>query len=348
MKTLPFAPSNLAGALVTLSLFLVATLAQAIDVNFEGGVVAGCNLAGTTYTCSSVQTTALDGLTIAGGYVVNVNADVIANAVTLAIDSALNANLTTSSTLDMAASSQVNGHVVVGTTMAMAENSFINGDLEVGSTLAIAQNAYVLGNVSSLTTISYATRAYNVGTLTSGTTIAMAADTQVFGNIIAGTTLAIAAGAQVFGDITAGTTFSMAAGGFNVGNVFAGGTVILAAGAHVFGDVTAGTTVTMATGAFVQGLLTAPTVATLANNTCYGSIAAGSITDANTGSSICNVDFTLPAAPVNPYATALITSAVPEPRIYALFLCGLGLVSLVSYRRRSVDADRKLVLRQRV
>lgn len=127
----------------------------------------------------------------------------------------------------------------------------------------------------------------------------------------------------------------MAAGGIALGNVTAGGTIDLAADAHVYGNAKAQTTVTLAAGSFVTGLLTAPTVATLAVNTCYGSIEANSITNANIGSSVCDITV-LPSAPINRFAIAPNVSPVPEPGTYALLLSGLCVMALLYNRRKKL------------
>lgn len=310
-------------------LLMSTSSALAVDTNFDGSVVPGCTLTLKNYVCASVQTTALDGLTIAGGYTVDSHANVIANTAALAVDSRLNANITTATTFAMAANSYVHGNVHAGTTMAMAEGSHINGALTSGATLALAKDAYVLGDVFAETTISYAENAFNVGSLRSGTTMALAAN------------------AHVFGDINAGTTLSIAAGGFDIGDVTVGTTSILAAGAFVFGNLSTGTTVAMAAGSFVSDHLDALTVATLANNTCYGSISAGSITNANTGSSICGVDFKLPMRTANPFEASIV-SDVPEPPTYIMLLTGLSLLGLMAsgknfrWKRTKTDSSAPL------
>lgn len=270
-----------------LSLSFTATTVHAIAANFDGSVVAGCNITGTVYTCTSVPTTVADAITIAASFTVIVDPNITVTASTgaFAAGAEFNGNLQTITTMALAASAKMVGNLTVGSTLAMAVNSsvegvvisgtsttiaagaYIDGSVTAGSTMGIGALAYVIGPVNVKTTLSIGVGSNITGPVNAGTTIAVGANGYIIGALTAGTTLALGAGSFVDGDASSlASTVSLGADAYVTGNLNAGTTASMTAGAHVLKDLLAGTTLTMAAGSYVVGNATTGTTVTMADS----------------------------------------------------------------------------------
>ena len=273
--------------ILTLTLSFTTTPVHAIAANFDGSVVVGCDLAGTTYTCTSVPTTVADAITIAAGFIVTVdpNITVLVSTGAFAAGAEFNGNLQTITTMALAAGAKMVGNLTVGSTFAMAVNSSvegvvisgtsttiaaganINGSVNAGSTMGIGDLAYVIGPVDATTTLTIGVGSNVTGSVNAGTTIAVGADGYVIGSLTAGTTLALGAGAFVDGDASSlVSTVALGANAYVTGNLNAGTTASMTAGAYVLKDLTAGTTLTMAADSYVAGNATTGTTITMADS----------------------------------------------------------------------------------
>jgi predicted acyltransferase (DUF342 family) len=321
---LSIARSVLTPIIIILSLSFTTTAVHAIAANFDGSVVADCNITGTVYTCTSVPTTVADAITIAASFTVTVDPNITVTASTgaFAAGAEFNGNLQTMTTMALAAGAKMVGNLTVGSTLAMAVNSsvegvvisgtsttiaagaYIDGSVTAGSTMGIGDLAYVIGPVNAVTTLTIGVGSHVTGPVNAGTTIAVGADGYIIGSLTAGTTLALGAGsyvdgnasslvstvalganAYVTGNLNAGTTASMTAGAYVLNDLQAGTTLTMAAGAYVAGNATTGTTVTMADSAYVCGNLESLTsTVTLAAN----SFVAGDITSATVTTTAVN------------------------------------------------------------
>jgi cytoskeletal protein CcmA (bactofilin family) len=273
--------------IVILYLMFTSSVAHAIAANFDGSVVAGCNITGKVYTCTSVPTTAADAITIAAKFTVTVdpNITVIASTGAFADSAKFNGNLQTITTMALAAKAKMVGNLSVGSTLAMAVKSsvkgnvisgtsatisagaHIDGSLSSGSTISIGNKASVIGPVNAITTLTMGVKANVTGSVSAGTTIAVGVDGYVIGSLTAGTTLALGAKAYVDGDVSSlVSTVALGAKAYVTGNLHAGTTVSLTADAYVLKDLIAGTTLTMATGSYVGGNATTGTTTTMADS----------------------------------------------------------------------------------
>ena len=274
---------------ITAFLYLMfsTSVAHAIAANFDGSVVAGCNITGKFYTCTSVPTTVADAITIAASFAVTVDPNITVTASTgaFAAGAEFNGNLQTITTMALAAGAKVVGNLTVGSTLAMAVNSsvegvvisgtsttiaagaYIDGSVTAGSTMGIGDLAYVIGPVNAVTTLTIGVGSHVTGPVNAGTTIAVGADGYIIGSLTAGTTLALGAGSYVDGDASSlVSTVALGANAYVTGNLNAGTTASMTAGAHVLNDLQAGTTLTMAAGAYIAGNATTGTTVTMADS----------------------------------------------------------------------------------
>lgn len=252
-------------------LLLVGTTANAAAINFNGGTVAGCTLAASTYTCPSSPSTTADTIGISNNYavignlvgasaVLSGNAILMGNlnvvgAATMGETARVSANLTsTSGTVTMDPFAFVGGNLYAGETVTMAASASAGGNVTAGETVTMAANVRVGGNVKG-TTVSLAASGVVTGSV-SGTTVSLADGASIGGSVLEATTVSLAANATVFGDVNASGTVSLAARGCVRGNVWAATTVSLAANATIAGKVVAGTTFSMAENASVGGSVT--------------------------------------------------------------------------------------------
>jgi MSHA biogenesis protein MshQ len=238
---------------VALCMLMTSATANATAIAFGGGVIAGCTLSGTTYTCASSPSTFKDAIAVGANYIVTITGSGDIHAFTA----------------------------------ALGVNGVINGNLISASTVALGVGAYVTGNLTAGTTVALGVDSYVVRNMTAGSTVAMGVGSYVGRNLTAGTTVALGANSYVCLNLTA-LTVAMGANSFVHRNLTAT-TATLGADAYVNRDLTA-VTVTIGANGYVNGVLAAGTTATLGAGVCFGSRGPGAAAytiGAGAGEGVC-------------------------------------------------------------
>ena len=257
--------------LLALMLFAAGGTASAgTTYTFNGGTVAGCSVAGATYTCASLPLTAWDdSMVIASGFRVDITSDTTFGQ-NHSLTMSGSAILASTANLDISGIKSDNlaitgGTLIAGTTFSTGAQTQTltaniqarNANLGTGSGLTIRGNITVTGNV------------------------ALATHAAVYGKISAATVDA-SPGAEIHGDIVATTSFTLGSQGLVEGNITAPVVTLRPAQSQVTGNITAkvsleiGSQVSV-TGDVVTGTLTMnPAKAIIDGNATVDSAVLGS------------------------------------------------------------------------
>ncbi|WP_317205873.1 DUF6701 domain-containing protein [Janthinobacterium sp.] len=232
------------------TVFGVAAAAQAGNLNFNGGAVSACTLAGSNYSCGTLDMpNNTDILSIASGYAVTV----AAGSFTFNFNQGLR--------MSGSAALTVNGSLDIGN-INPANLSISGGELTAkGGTFSMgAQTQTMVANVTAAAIkIGTGTASKVTGNLSASGNIDIASHASVVG-AISGANVTTAAPATLSGDVNASGVFTLASGSTLSGDVTAATINIKASSSTVTGDLTASGTLTVGSGNTVNGNLVAPTV----------------------------------------------------------------------------------------
>jgi MSHA biogenesis protein MshQ len=210
--------------LLALMLFAAGGAASAGTVyTFGGGSVAGCPLAGTTYTCASLPLTGGDdSMVIASGFTVKITSDVNFGS---------NHSLTMSGTAVLASAGDLDIGSIKGT------------NLQIGGGTLIAANTLTVGNDSLTANIQAATvnappGASLIGDITATNSFTLGSQGSVQGNITAPVVSLLPAQSVITGNITATVSLELGSQVTVEGNVVAGTLTLNPASSMIDGSVT--------------------------------------------------------------------------------------------------------------
>lgn len=206
-------------------LLAVTGMARAGNLNFNGGVVSQCSVAGSRYTCTTLDMVYNDTMTIASGYTVTVPGNI-------AFD--YNQTLVMSGTAALI----VNGDLDIGN-INTPNLKISGGSLSAqGGTFKMgAQIQTIVANISAAAvTIGTGSTTRITGSVTSTGTVFIAANATVNGPI-SGSTVKTGTPAVINGDVTASTLFFLGSGGRMTGDVVAGRIELQTSEATINGSV---------------------------------------------------------------------------------------------------------------
>jgi MSHA biogenesis protein MshQ len=196
--------------LLALMLFAAGGAASASTYNFNGGGVADCSLAGTTYTCASLPLDSNDDMVIASGFRVNISSNTtfgnnqgltMSGSAILASTGDLDISGIKSNSLDITGGTLIAGKTFTTgpqTRTLTANIQAANANLDAGSGLTITGNISVTGNVSLAgNTVVY-------GAI-SAATVDASPGAEIHGNVTATVSLELGSQASVTGDVVTGT-----------------------------------------------------------------------------------------------------------------------------------------------
>lgn len=266
-----------------LTLLLGSSLAQAATLNFNGGAVNGCSLAGTQYTCASLQMADTDAVVIASGYGVTVNSDV-----TIGYNQGLSmsgtAALTANKNIDFSNTNTPNLRITGGSLTAKGgifkvggqSNNNIVADITAASVSLGGTAVRVTGNITATGNIdissgSVLNGAISGGSISANSNVSISGSVKATGAVsigssstisgpISGATVTTSSSVTITGDVTASNSFSLGSGSSLTGNTTAPVVSIDASNSKVQGDITASTSLVVGSGSQVKGNLTSPTI----------------------------------------------------------------------------------------
>lgn len=223
-------------------LLAVTAMAQAATLNFNGGAVSKCTLAGNRYACTALDMPVYnDTMTIASGYTVTVPGNI-------AFD--YNQTLVMSGTAALI----VNGDLDIGNING-ANLRISGGSLTAqGGTFRVGQqNQTLTANVSATTVYLGSGSTLNItGTITASGVVDIASHATVNGPIT-GSTVHTNSPVVINGDVTASVEFNLGSGGRLTGKLVAPTVTIEPSDTRVVGDVTALTSLTLGSGNSITG-----------------------------------------------------------------------------------------------
>lgn len=222
-------------------LLAVTGMAQAATLNFNGGAVSQCSIAGSRYTCATLDMGYNDTMTIASGYTVTVPGNI---------------NFDYNQTLVMSGTAAliVNGDLDIGN-INTPNLKISGGSLTAqGGTFRVGQqNQTLTANVSAATVILGSGSNLTItGTITASGLVDIASHATVNGPIT-GSTVHTNSPVVINGNVTASVEFNLGSGGRLNGKLVAPTVTIEPSDTRVVGDVTALTSLTLGSGNSISG-----------------------------------------------------------------------------------------------
>ncbi|MGK5076963.1 DUF6701 domain-containing protein [Janthinobacterium sp. HLX7-2] len=262
--------------------FLLWTgLAQAANVNFNGGDVTGCSRANNLYTCAAFNSS--DAITIASGYGVTVNSSVTLDYNQSFAMSGM-ASLTVNGNIDFSNINTPNLKVTGGSIISKGGSfklgsqggSAIVADISAASVTLGGTAVKITGNITATGGIDISSGSTLNGAI-SGATVTTNSKVTITGSIkaadsvsigsnstisgpISGATVTTSSNVAITGDVTASKSFSLGSSSSLKGNTTAPIVSIDPAKSEVQGNITASTSLTIGSGSQVTGNLTSPSI----------------------------------------------------------------------------------------
>lgn len=191
--------------LASMGLLLLAGLAQAGNLAFNGGAVASCTRSGTNYSCTALALGSSDSVIISSGYAVTVTGGSVIFGANQGLTMSGSAALTANGSLSIDSIKSGNLHVSGGSLAAA------NGDFSMGGQGIVA-------NISATGQIALGNGTTVDGNLLAPAVELAAAHVQVNGNVTASDTLFVGANDAISGNVVAGTVTLHAASAYIGGN----------------------------------------------------------------------------------------------------------------------------------
>lgn len=289
------------------ALLMLAGAAQAANLNFNGGAVAGCTYSSGAYSCNNIASLgSTDSIIIASGYTVVVNTNIAlgfaqglqmsgsaklqtsgSNAIDLSGSQSLNVTggtLAAGGNFKLGASAQsITANVSAATVTTGGASTYINGTVTATGAISLGSSSTITGAVSGASLGSGS--GSSLGPLTVTGAVSLGSSNTINGALSAAS-ISTSSSVTVNGAVSISGLADLGSGIKINGNI-SGATITTDSPATITGSVTAATSFTLASGSTVTGNITAPTVTLSASgSTVKGNIAASSSLDIGSGSTV--------------------------------------------------------------
>ena len=223
-------------------LLAVAAMARADNLNFNGGAVSQCSLAGNRYTCAALDMPDYN------------NTMVIASGYTVVVPGAISFGYNHSLTMSGTAALFVNGDLDIGNING-ANLRISGGTLTAqGGTFSVGQQVQTLtANVSAANIrLGSGSNLTITGAITASGLVDIASHATVNGPVT-GATIRTSSPVVLNGDVTASVAFNLGSGGRLTGKLTAPSVNIEPSDTRVYGDVNASNSLILGSGNFISG-----------------------------------------------------------------------------------------------